>query len=137
MSWRRVWKYAKAFQNYRRTITNKLRQAYEKKQREVADSAARASAHEGVAVSAADGVQVQPGDPTWTPEDMDDFLATYVTYESQVEHRRKVLDQRRQDPRHRDRGKPMPMLIKASDVMLFRICPSRAAMSMSHHARIL
>ena len=99
---RRVVKYGKAFQNYRRTITHKLKQAVQEKLQ--------------------DGTEA---DPTWTTEDMEEFLDAQVTFKAQLEHRTKERVARR-NPQHMHHGKAMPMIVRPSDVILFRICLSSA-----------
>ena len=97
---RRVTKYGNAFQNYRRTCTHHLQLAMDKKRGRV-------------------------GDRKWTAEDMDECLNEFVTFEAQVAHRNELFVERK-DPNHADHGKPLPIQIRPSDVMLWRICFAQA-----------
>ena len=120
---RRTFKYGKAFQNWRRAIKYKLDEAIKAKRKRAAASAADASAADAVADSAV--AEIVPGDPIWTTEDMEDFLDTVVTHEAQVAHHRNIAKER-EDPGHKDFGKPMSMTIRPSDVLLFRVVLSSA-----------
>ena len=61
----------------------------------------------------------------WTAEDMDEFLNEFVTFEAQVAHRNELFVERK-DPNHADHGEPLPIQIRPSDVMLWRICFAQA-----------
>lgn len=103
----------KAFQNYRRTIGCKLEQARLK-------SRVFKRWH-CTAVPAVPSLH----DLIWTEEEMGYFLTTVASFEAQVAHRTRVKAQR-ENPDHRDHGKPMPRLIPPSYVKLWQVCLSQS-----------
>ena len=121
-SWgRRHMLLGKAFQNYRRTVLNHLKRWKLKKQclcvwRKVAKSSAAGSAAH---------VKADCLDLLWTDAHMEHFLNTYASFEAQVQHRT-MLQEARQDPKHKHHGTPLPRLIPPSLVKLWQICLAQA-----------
>ena len=109
---RRIHKCGKAFQNYRRAMHRVLKDKHLMKVCFKCWNYLRKPE------------ELTMHDLVWTEDDMDHFLFTFGSFE---EHKRRWLQklEDRKDPKHKDHGKEMSMMVPASYIRVFQITLSQ------------